>query len=78
MNAASSSHISAHAAVADLHHVGADLHRVAAQQDELGRVAPRFDAADARQRSARETRRGSAWAISMHIRSAIGITALHE
>ena len=42
------------AAVADLHDVGADLHGVAAEQDELGRVVARFDAADARQRSAGE------------------------
>ncbi len=44
----------AHAAVADLHDVGANLHGVATQQNELRRVASRLDAADPRQRPARE------------------------
>ena len=67
-----------HAFVAELHHAGADLHGVAAEQDELRRVVAGFDAADGRERSAREIRCRS-WSRSpCTMRSAIGRTALHE
>jgi len=58
-------------AIAVVHHCGADLHRSATEQDELRRILPRRNPADAEMGSAASGSLATCWTMF----SAIGFTA---